>query len=77
MCIHLQEFDPEEFYRFLEEAEGRARDMQKVGDGLPQYIFQKLGLHKDESPRNQIKLIFKHLTRFLYFLVVFQKPPTI
>lgn len=42
-----QEFDPDEFYRFLEEAEGHAREIPGVGRDLPQYIIQKLGLNRD------------------------------
>jgi hypothetical protein len=41
----LQEFDPEQFYRMLEAAEGRAKEVVKTD--IPQYIIAKLGLNKD------------------------------
>lgn len=65
----LQEFDPEEFYRFLEEAECRARDMQ-IGNSLPQYILQKLGLHKDQLPGTVVcHLNGLQLGFYFYFLI--------
>ena len=43
-CI-FQEFDPEQFYRMLEAAEGQAKQVVKTD--IPQYIIAKLGLNRD------------------------------
>jgi len=43
MC--MQEFDPEEFYRLLEAAEGQAK--QTIKTDIPQYIVSKLGLNRE------------------------------
>jgi microtubule-associated serine/threonine kinase len=40
-----QEFDPEEFYRLLEAAEGQAK--QTIKTDIPRYILSKLGLVRD------------------------------
>lgn len=45
--LHVQEFDPEEFYHLLEAAEGQAREGQGIKTDLPQYIIGQLGLAKD------------------------------
>lgn len=44
--LECLEFDPEEFYQFLEEAEGQAKGSQSIAD-IPQYIINKLGINKD------------------------------
>ena len=41
----VQEFDPEEFYRLLEAAEGQAK--QTIKTDIPQYIVNKLGLNRE------------------------------
>ena len=41
----MQEFDPEEFYRLLEAAEGQAK--QTIKTDIPKYIVGKLGLNAD------------------------------
>lgn len=41
------EFDPEEFYHFLEAAEDQVKSLQGIKADLPQYIIQKLGLNRD------------------------------
>jgi len=48
---HVQEFDPEEFYRLLEAAEGQAK--QTIKTDIPQYIVNKLGLNR-ELPIGQL-----------------------
>ena len=42
---HMQEFDPEEFYRLLEAAEGQAK--QTIKTDIPRYIINKLGLNRE------------------------------
>lgn len=49
--VLLQEFDPEEFYRLLEAAEGQAK--QTIKTDIPQYIVNKLGLNR-EIPIGQL-----------------------
>jgi len=43
--LRVQEFDPEEFYRLLEAAEGQAK--QTIKTDIPRYIVSKLGLNRD------------------------------
>lgn len=45
--LECLEFDPEEFYHLLEEAEGQAKICQGIKNDIPQYIVTKLGLHRD------------------------------
>ncbi|XP_064477555.1 microtubule-associated serine/threonine-protein kinase 3-like isoform X3 [Ornithodoros turicata] len=45
--LECLEFDPEEFYRLLEAAEGQAKVVQGVTTDIPQYIINKLGLNRD------------------------------
>ncbi|KAG8196773.1 hypothetical protein JTE90_014505 [Oedothorax gibbosus] len=44
--LECLEFDPEEFYRLLEAAEGHAK-VQQVTTDIPKYIISKLGLNRD------------------------------
>ncbi|XP_046634794.1 microtubule-associated serine/threonine-protein kinase 3-like isoform X5 [Daphnia pulicaria] len=44
--LECLEFDPEEFYHMLEEAEGQVKTTQGVTD-FPQYIVTQLGLNRD------------------------------
>ncbi|CAG0917622.1 unnamed protein product [Notodromas monacha] len=51
--LECLEFDPEEFYRLLEQAEGHAKMSAEIGTAccskseIPRYIISKLGLNKD------------------------------
>lgn len=45
--LECLEFDPEEFYHLLEQAEGQAKVKQGVKTDIPQYIISKLGLNRD------------------------------
>ncbi|XP_068082324.1 microtubule-associated serine/threonine-protein kinase 3 isoform X2 [Anabrus simplex] len=45
--LECLEFDPEEFYLLLEQAEGQAKVSQGIKADLPQYIISKLGLNRD------------------------------
>ncbi|KAJ6223989.1 hypothetical protein RDWZM_002534 [Blomia tropicalis] len=45
--LECLEFDPEEFYRFLEVAEGEAKISKNIKTSIPQYIIGKLGLTQD------------------------------
>ncbi|ODM91547.1 Microtubule-associated serine/threonine-protein kinase 2 [Orchesella cincta] len=45
--LECLEFDPEEFYHLLEQAEGQAKVTQGVKTDIPQYIISKLGLNRD------------------------------
>ena len=51
VLLYVQEFDPEEFYRLLEAAEGQAK--QTIKTDIPQYIVTKLGLNR-EIPIGQL-----------------------
>jgi len=41
------EFDPEEFYHLLEQAEGQAKINAGIKADIPQYIITKLSLNRD------------------------------
>lgn len=45
--LECLEFNPEEFYRILEQVEGQAKSTQGLKADLPQYIVSKLGLNRD------------------------------
>lgn len=46
--LECLEFDPEEFYHWLEMAEGQAKHaLQGISADIPQYIIEKLGLNRD------------------------------
>nr|CAD7197637.1 unnamed protein product [Timema douglasi] len=45
--LECLEFDPEEFYHLLEQAEGQAKTSQGIKADIPQYIINKLGLNRD------------------------------
>ncbi|XP_034251530.1 microtubule-associated serine/threonine-protein kinase 3 isoform X2 [Thrips palmi] len=47
--LECLEFDPEEFYHMLEEAEGQAKLAHQVKADIPQYILGKLGMTKNSS----------------------------
>ncbi|CAH1153270.1 unnamed protein product [Phaedon cochleariae] len=54
--LECLEFDPEEFYHFLEAAEGQVRGVQGIKADIPQYIIQKLGLNRDPIAELQQEL---------------------
>lgn len=54
--LECLEFDPEEFYHFLEAAEGQVKDFQGIKADIPQYIIQKLGLNRDPIAELQREL---------------------
>ncbi|CAL7946480.1 unnamed protein product [Xylocopa violacea] len=45
--LECLEFDPEEFYHLLEQAEGQAKITAGIKTDLPQYIINKLSLNRD------------------------------
>ncbi|XP_048353520.1 microtubule-associated serine/threonine-protein kinase 3 isoform X2 [Sphaerodactylus townsendi] len=45
--LECLEFNPEEFYHLLEEAEGHAKAGQGIKTDIPRYIISQLGLAKD------------------------------
>lgn len=45
--LECLEFDPEEFYHLLEQAEGQAKICQGIKEEIPQYIIGKLGLNRN------------------------------
>lgn len=50
--LECLEFDPEEFYHLLEQAEGQAKICQGIKDEIPQYIIGKLGLARNSVDGN-------------------------
>uniref|UniRef100_A0A1Q3FEL8 non-specific serine/threonine protein kinase n=1 Tax=Culex tarsalis TaxID=7177 RepID=A0A1Q3FEL8_CULTA len=55
--LECLEFDPEEFYRLLEVAEGQAKITQGIKADIPQYIITKLGLNRDPIAELQEEII--------------------
>lgn len=45
--LECLEFDPEEFYHLLEQAEGQAKINAGIKTDIPQYIVNKLSLNRD------------------------------
>lgn len=45
--LECLEFDPEEFYHLLEQAEGQAKFNAGIKTDIPQYIINKLSLNRD------------------------------
>jgi len=45
--LECLEFDPEEFYHLLEQAEGQAKVNAGIKADIPQYIITKLSLNRD------------------------------
>ncbi|XP_012163953.1 microtubule-associated serine/threonine-protein kinase 3 isoform X2 [Bombus terrestris] len=45
--LECLEFDPEEFYHLLEQAEGQAKINAGIKNDIPQYIINKLSLNRD------------------------------
>ncbi|XP_059610760.1 microtubule-associated serine/threonine-protein kinase 3 [Phlebotomus argentipes] len=54
--LECLEFDPEEFYRLLEAAEGQAKSLPGMKADIPQYIIHKLGLNRDPIAELQNEL---------------------
>lgn len=54
--LECLEFDPEEFYHFLEAAEGEVKCIQGIKADIPQYIITKLGLNRDPIAELQQEL---------------------
>lgn len=52
--LECLEFDPEEFYHLLEQAEGQAKITQGIKTDIPQYIITKLGLNRDPLAGKQL-----------------------
>lgn len=61
--LECLEFNPEEFYKFLEAAEGQAKTVQGIKTDLPQYIISKLGLNHD--PLTEFKQLDEQITERL------------
>ncbi|CAG7835410.1 unnamed protein product [Allacma fusca] len=59
--LECLEFDPEEFYHLLEQAEGQAKVTQGVKTDIPQYIISKLGLNRDPIAELQQELSIQHI----------------
>jgi microtubule-associated serine/threonine kinase len=47
LLLECLEFDPQEFYYFLEAAEDQAKTSHGITTDIPKYIIGKLGLHND------------------------------
>lgn len=62
--LECLEFDPEEFYHLLEQAEGQAKICQGIKDEIPQYIIGKLGLN-----RNSVDGMYKYI--FFQFHIMY------
>lgn len=77
--LECLEFDPEEFYRFLQAAEGEAKVSKNV-ISIPQYIIGKLGLNQDPLSDISPTIIMASLMHFiskikkLIFMCVLQEP---
>nr|CAI5869772.1 unnamed protein product [Callosobruchus analis] len=54
--LECLEFDPEEFYHFLEAAEGQVKTLQGIQSDIPQYIIEKLGINRDPIAELQNEL---------------------
>lgn len=63
------EFDPEEFYHFLEAAEGEVKGVQGIKADIPQYIIQKLGKFIQSNKRecSQIILLSNSLNSLTHY----------
>jgi microtubule-associated serine/threonine kinase len=71
--LECLEFDPEEFYHLLEQAEGQAKTSQGIKADIPQYIITKLGLNRDPIAGEFCYSVYTvdaalNVTRFLSFL---------
>lgn len=64
--LECLEFDPEEFYHLLEQAEGQAKICQGIKDEIPQYIIGKLGLNRNTADG---MFYFSQLYNIFYFSI--------
>lgn len=72
--LECLEFDPEEFYHLLEQAEGQAKICQGIKDEIPQYIIGKLGLNRNSVDGKQLFLIcYSYYTYFYLFIIIIKK----
>lgn len=60
--LECLEFDPEEFYHLLEQAEGQAKVNAGIKTDIPQYIITKLSLNRDPISGIYFVLFLKHNT---------------
>lgn len=72
--LECLEFDPEEFYYLLEQAEGQAKICQGIKDEIPQYIIGKLGLTRNSVDGKcyvlfSFRLLFNYILN--YFSIIF------
>lgn len=58
--LECLEFDPEEFYHLLEQAEGQAKVNAGIKTDIPQYIITKLSLNRDPISGIYFMLFLKH-----------------
>lgn len=60
--LECLEFDPEEFYHLLEQAEGQAKVNAGIKTDIPQYIITKLSLNRDPISGIYFLLFLKYNT---------------
>lgn len=68
--LECLEFDPEEFYHLLEQAEGQAKIIGGITTDIPQYIINKLSLSRD--PITGLFTRFNTFKKSLLFFFFFQ-----
>lgn len=62
--LECLEFDPEEFYHLLEQAEGQAKVNAGIKTDIPRYIITKLSLNRDPISGTSSFLLLLHLLLF-------------
>jgi len=67
--LECLEFDPEEFYHLLEQAEGQAKICQGIKDEIPQYIIGKLGLNRNSVDGMFIFIFFNFYIMYFSQLI--------
>lgn len=67
--LECLEFDPEEFYHLLEQAEGQARCNQGIKTDIPQYIINKLGLNRDPLIGQYLQQISNYQLDFITLIL--------
>ncbi|XP_033213967.1 microtubule-associated serine/threonine-protein kinase 2 [Belonocnema kinseyi] len=55
--LECLEFDPEEFYHLLEQAEGQAKFTAGIKTDIPQYIINKLSLNRDPISVSRVHIL--------------------
>lgn len=71
--LECLEFDPEEFYHLLEQAEGQAKINSGIKADIPQYIISKLSLNRDPISgklNEMIKILSLKLIKKLLVLII-------